>query len=68
MAECSTPHGGETGRRGGQVYGGRGSEGAGGSGTNMGGEVVDGLKCKQENLFIVCETGPGASGVVEGQE
>ena len=33
MAECSTPHGGETGRGDRQVYGGRGSLGAGGCGT-----------------------------------
>ena len=50
-AECSVPHGGETGRGDREVYGGRGSEGAGGSG-NMdevvqlwGVEVVDGLEC-----------------------
>ena len=40
------------------MYGGRGSEGAGGSGTLeeirqiWGGEVVDGLKCKLENLVL----------------
>ena len=50
-AECSAPHSGETGRGDRQVYGGRASERAGGSG-NMekigqiwGGEVVDGLEC-----------------------
>ena len=31
------------------MYGGRGSEGAGG------GEVVDGLKCKQEDLVLYAE-------------
>ena len=40
------------------MYGGRGSEGAGGSGTLeeirqiWGGKVVDGLKCKQENIVL----------------
>ena len=49
------PHGDETGRGDRQVYGGRGSGGAGGSGRVdevghiWGSEVVDGLKGKQED-------------------
>ena len=43
------------------MYGGRGSEGAGGSGTLeeirqiRGGEVVDGLECKQEDCELYTE-------------
>ena len=57
-AECSAPHSGETGRGDRQVYGGRASERAGGSG-NMekigqiwGGEVVDGLECYQKDFEL----------------
>ena len=49
--KCSAPHSGEMGRGDRQVYGGRGSKGAGGSWTLeeirqiWGGEVIDGFEC-----------------------
>ena len=55
------PHGDETGRGDRQVYGVRGSGGAGGSGRVdevghiWGSEVVDGLKCKQEDFEFETE-------------